>query len=625
MVINLHKKLISYLKLKFKLKMAELTNLQQECDEAYNNGDPLITDEEYDAIFGDNTAHHNLKGFNAELPIWMGSLDKKRNRKSLNAWLNKKSNNFVISAKLDGISALYDPHRNKLYTRGNGKLGTDISRFINYLDMTKISPQVENKVLIRGELIMSTDIFNKKYKQCFKNSRNLVSGQFSKNIINEEIIKDINFIPYEFIYTQSKQLPISEQLSLLGIWSFPRKTTEPFHSSVKRLKQNSLLPWFKTNKNEITQDFLIKILDKWTKDCIFAIDGLVVTEDCLYERNIKDNPKYAIAFKREVDIESCLSTVTDITWEVSRWGLIKPVVNIEPVNISGVTISKCTGHNAKYIVDNKIGNGAQIICVRSGDVIPKIISVVKPSDNINLPVNTWKGVDLYTDQETDTVEIKTLTNVFSSIDVKYVNTKTVEKMYNTCGLNTFIKMLNCTQEDLEPVFKQKSATRIISEIQALKSRSLKLHVLVGASGVLGYGLGAKRVESLFSSLPTLRNKDFKTVPTMEEVCKVEGFAQKMAEKVVNNFPMLANFIEICLQNGLSFDEWNTDENITGGHKTKICLSGFRDKTLEMKYEVLSSVTKQCDLLVCKSFEKETLKIIKAKELGIKIILLQDLQ
>ena len=58
---------------------------------------------------------------------------------------------------------------------------------------------------------------------------------------------------------------------------------------------------------------------------------------------------------------------------------------------------------------------------------------------------------------------------------------------------------------------------------------------------------------------------------------------------------------------------------------KICLSGFRNKELEKKYTVLPSVTKECEVLVCKSFEKETGKMTKAKKLGVKMILLVEFE
>ena len=120
--------------------MENLRNTAQRiADEAYEAGNPIMSDAVYDATFGDASTHYELDiktGQTTPLPLWMGSLDKKRDEKALDTWLDKTcTDNFVISAKLDGISALYDPENNKLYTRGNGETGCDISRFIKHLDL----------------------------------------------------------------------------------------------------------------------------------------------------------------------------------------------------------------------------------------------------------------------------------------------------------------------------------------------------------------------------------------------------------------------------------------------------------------------------------------------------------
>jgi len=246
------------------------------------------------------------------------------------------------------------------------------------------------------------------------------------------------------------------------------------------------------------------------------------------------------------------------------------------------------------------------------------------------------------DENDDTIEIKTLTNIFSNLNVKHINTKTIEKMYTECGLNTFPKILNCTKDELQPVFKDKSANRIVIGMTDLKSRSAKVCVVVGAAGVLGFGLGAKRVENLFKCLPTLRSGDWETVPTVEDVCRVDGFAKKMAERVVQCFPMMTSFLRLCVDNGIQLESIEDPTVITEDHekrdllpqpeeqrnperKMKICLSGFRNKELEKKYTVLPSVTKECEVLVCKSFEKETGKMTKAKKLGVKMILLVEFE
>ena len=601
-------------------------------DNAYESGSPIMNDQEYDAIFGDTSTHHELEIRNGqELPLWMGSLDKKRDEKALKTWLDKTcADKLVISAKLDGISALYNPEDNKLYTRGNGTIGNDISRFIKHLDL-KHAMERANEVMklmleansehtwnntplkpyVRGELIMKNEVFNLKYSSEFKNSRNLVSGQFAKKLINKDIISDIHFVPYEIIIKgMQQQCPPSEQL-------------------IKSL----LLPWVEMKRSEITIDTLTQLLDSW-KDCSFALDGLVVTEDRMYTRNVSGNPKYSIAFKKEKSDQTAITSVISVTWNTSRWGYLKPVVNVEPVQLSGVTIRKCTGHNAKYISDNKIGPGAQIVCARSGDVIPFIVSVVQPSNNVTLPSSKWDGVNLRVeDNDCDIIEIKTLSKILLTLDVKHVNICTITKMYTNCKLTTFAKIINCTKEDLYPTFKNASADRIVTEMSKLKSKHVKVHVLVGAAGVLGFGLGVKRVEKLFEYLG-----NWDTIPTVNDVCKVGGFEKKTAEKVINCFPDMITFLKTCINAGLKIDNGSSSNSNSNSNSSsssssssssksmkKICLSGFRNDDLEKKYNVLPRVTKECDVLVCKSFKKVTRKMENAKKLGINMVLFDEFQ
>lgn len=595
-----------------------MNNLQRIADENYLNGKPIMSDDVYDATFGDSSTHHELTGHNAKLPMWMGSLDKKRDEKSLKLWLNKtKTDTFVISAKLDGISALYDPLDNKLFTRGDGQTGCNISKFIKHLDLSiakagakKVLAKSEKskiyitKAYVRGELVMANDVFQLKYNDDFKNPRNLVAGQFSKKIINTSIIADIHFVPYEII-----------------ISSVPQQLTPS-----DQIRTSPMLPWIEIEKSDVNVDELTKLFDDWSNDCVFAMDGLVVTENRMYSRCIKDNPGYAIAFKKETNVVTAVSTVRSITWATSRWGLLKPVINIEPVHLSGVVISKCSGHNAKYILDNKIGPGAQIVCVRSGDVIPYILSITQPSKNVTLPSSKWKGVDLYAEEniDDDKIEIKTLTNLFSQLYVKHISLKTIEKMYIECKLDTFPKMLNCTKDDLYPIFKDKSADRIVKEMANLKRKQVDVSLIVGASGVLGYGLGESRVMKLFARLPSLRSGDLESVPTVKDVCRV-GFSEKSAENIVRYFPMMIRFIEVCVENGIRVSGIDGDNDEFPAIKRKICLSGFRNKKLERKYDVLSTVTEKCELLVCKSFAKETSKMTKAKGLDIDMVLLSDFE
>ena len=75
-----------------------------------------------------------------------------------------------------------------------------------------------------------------------------------------------------------------------------------------QLQRSSLLPWIEMKRPDVSVESLTKLLDDWTADCDFAMDGLVVSED----RMSSGNPKYSIAFKKETGTETAISTVTSV-------------------------------------------------------------------------------------------------------------------------------------------------------------------------------------------------------------------------------------------------------------------------------------------------------------------------
>ena len=101
---------------------------------------------------------------------FMGSMDKiKPDTKALPNWQQKYDGPYVLSVKLDGVSGLYTTMEDipKLYTRGNGKVGQDVSHLIPFLKLPK-----ERGIVIRGEFIMKRSVYDEKYKSSSANSRN---------------------------------------------------------------------------------------------------------------------------------------------------------------------------------------------------------------------------------------------------------------------------------------------------------------------------------------------------------------------------------------------------------------------------------------------------------------------
>jgi NAD-dependent DNA ligase len=610
-----------------------MKNFKNKCDIAYDLGNPIIIDSAYDSLFGCNASSvstSNEETQNVILPFWMGSLDKIKTEKALSLWLRKNlADTFVVSCKLDGISALF--HKNKLFTRGNGLKGSNISTFLNNLNIKTNIPAILNDEMgttasLRGELVMKKSVFEKKYNKKFKNSRNLVAGQFTKKEIDSSIIKDIDFIAYEVINGKQELLP-SVQFNLIN---------NNFLDNV--------FPVQIIDRNDLAIDNLNNLFNKLVKSLDYTIDGLVITANELYTRNTSGNPKYSFAFKKQTETTSATAIVTKVQWTLSKYGIYIPVVHINPVELSGCIISKLTGHNAKYIVENKIEEDAEIVCVRSGDVIPYIVEITKPSEKtISLPTGYWEGVHIkrLSNNTNSEVEIKILTFLLVKLDVKNINIKTIEKLYNyfcsteqNSGIDIFFKIIDTSLLPTE-LFRIKTHSKIIYEIVNLKSRVIQLSTLISASGLLGYGLSDKRIELLLTHLPNFLNYQ----PSMKELCHIDGFSSKLAQKIIDNYFSVINFIQIC-QGKLNIIGLNIIDDLTISStisstsvirsgsspdtqkKIKICLSGFRDKTLNDNYLILNSVTKDCEFLVIDNVERkvdDTIKVKQARKLNIPII------
>ena len=172
----------------------------------------------------------------------------------------------------------------KLFTRGNGKVGQDISHAIPYLNL----PTKKN-ITIRGELIMTKKKFNKNWSKKFGNARNMIAGTANAKESFPERWADIDFIAYEVI---QPQLIPSEQFKFLK----------------KNMKSSGTV--INTKKTNISNDILSKYLTTWREDYKYDIDGVIVVDDHEYPRTSK-NPKHAFAFKMVLSDQVVESKVVD--------------------------------------------------------------------------------------------------------------------------------------------------------------------------------------------------------------------------------------------------------------------------------------------------------------------------
>jgi len=565
-----------------------------------------------------------------KLPFWLGSADKITPDESdvLKRWLLRNpESDLVISEKLDGVSGLLVIRDGvkKLYTRGNGLNGGDISYLIPYFSIPEKLPDIS----IRGELIIEQCIFDKKYLytgsrenykktkstgngfgRTYKNSRSMVSGLISAKTVREGL-RDISFVTYEII----------------GNGEMPKPQ--------KQFKQLKKLG-FKTAMNIRLGKIDIEILEKTHKSfkeqTEFEIDGIIIQSNIPYDRNISGNPKYSFAFKMR-DTENIAETnVLDIEWSISRYGQIVPVAVFETVTLSGADLSRASLHNASNLVKRKIGPGSRIVVTRSKDVIPFILDVIKTSDTLKMPSKTelnglgykWdeNKVHLIVNGNMGIMDIKLFNSFFSKLNIKHVSEATITKIYNK-GYKTLISIIGITKKQLLEIdgIKEKSADRILKNIK-LGLQDITVSLLLGSSSVFGIGIGRKRIDALLTDIPDIL-KLYKTISPKEllqKIISIEGFSEIMAGKIVENIENADKFVEM-IKPYCSFKiETRVSNSLVG---KKFVMSGFRDKLLEKQIierggKVVGTVSKKTNGLIVIDKEKITSKITKAKASAVKI-------
>ena len=450
----------------------------------YYNQEPLLSDNAYDIIkeyiehkFPKNVEVGNIGAMpitrnKANLPYEMGSMDKiKPDTDAIAGWKQKYTGPYVVSCKLDGVSGLYTTEGDvpKLYTRGNGKIGQDVSHLIPILGLPK-----KKGIVVRGEFIMPKSVFNDKYKTTFANARNLVAGIVNKQSIDEKT-SDLHFVTYEVIVPSVKP---SEQMKTLQDTGF----------------ENVLYKEVESVTNEALSDLLID----WRANYIYEIDGVIVADDKIYPR-ISGNPDHAFAFKMILSGQMAEAKVVDVIWTPSKDGYLKPRVQIEPLQLGGVKIEYATGFNAAFIQQHKIGIGALIQIIRSGDVIPHIMSVTTPADEAKMPSVPYKWNKTHVDVMLEdvgsdvVVREKNITKFFKDIGVDGLAGGNVIRII-AAGFDSVPKIIHMTKADFLKVegFKEKLATKIYNGIRE-KLDAAPLVTIMSASNLFGRGFSDKKM------------------------------------------------------------------------------------------------------------------------------------
>lgn len=379
--------------------------IKHQAQKYYNDGSSELSDSEFDALvdelrvenpesellnvgWGYSVDQDNTPGekVNHKYGV-VGSLDKCHNAKELGSEF--LGDTCDVSLKLDGISvALYYEQGAlvRALTRGDGYTGIDITNKIKV-----INPVAANELIpgftgcIRGEILMSFAKFEqlKQIDENAKNPRNSTAGIIGADDPGDQKLKLLDVIVYSII---GDECGLTDNFSVFDMREFLEQTKWPTAPHKKLLIDSVNL-----------QHEMDKLKTEWYSE--YPADGIVITKSTLKN-------EYSISLKAKAfkfPAEAKVTTVKEVKFELTKSRKMTPVVYVDPVELSGTTVIKCHGYNAKYIKDNHIVCGTKVLLRKSGEIIPQIVSVIQESKApVILPDScphcqsklVWSGVDL---------------------------------------------------------------------------------------------------------------------------------------------------------------------------------------------------------------------------------------
>lgn len=597
---------------------------------AYYNSEPLLTDAEFDKLedsikrldpqwkeFQKTGVKVADKKVEVPLEEYMPSLNKMYPEavdKFYNRPSSKKVKNWIWMDKLDGTSlqlVYYRGEPTRLITRGDGTLGGDISFFISHLVKMKLIPSripVQERVVFRIEGLMDTYVFEKTWASKFENIRNMVNGLFNRKDMHPAL-KHVSLV---VLGVYGKTLP--EGLKKAETWGFDIVV---HHEVTSLVSDKAHLTAALKNRRAYSG---------------YEMDGLVVApSDWVMNYDDAEKPKALIAFKFNDDEGATEVKVLEEIWTKTRLNRWSCKVRIPPTKMDGVTVQNATAHNPQWMKERGIGKGAIIKVLRSGGVIPKIVSVVKAGKFQGPPGEYEERGRFFYGVETDKVsEVRALHHFLKTMGVELLAQKSVARMYDA-GYTTAAQYVEIAvtgrkrdaaaaahfhKAGFGPVESAKKVQQLVKAF----SGPVSLKMLMVASGSFE-SIGEKKLASLeeqgvaMAAMLKWKVKDW----TNMEISELEGFKDKTVASLMNGvyqfktwFESIKDMIEVNGDLPAPKAKRQIKGKLTG---IKVAFTSYRDKEQEAQIvslggEVVAYSTKM-DVLLYKTGAKFVAKIEKA--------------
>lgn len=640
-------------------KLERLKWLTQEVNKHNKNyyvyDNPTISDAEYDKLYDELLALEKELNFSFpdsptsrvgddvlskfekrkhEFPLY--SLNKVKDFSDLGKWISDMQNDsgkqdldFSLEYKYDGLKVVleYDGGRYKTATtRGNGKIGEDVTLQVKTIRSVPMNIPFKKRLIVQGECMMTNKAFEEYNKTAdipLKNPRNGVAGAVRNLDPRETAKRKLDFFCYDISFVEDYNI----------------KSQKDMHDFI--LDQGFLTgDYFKIIKNLKQAELEIEKIDKTKEHLDVMIDGMVlkvndssIREDIGYTNKF---PKWAIAYKfKPIELSTNLKNVV---WQVGRTGKITPIAILDPIELSGATVSRATLNNTQDIERKQISINSRVFVRRSNEVIPEVMGLAEKSDDAieiiapkycpscNSELKTI-GANLFCVNHKHCYEqiVDRLTQFVSrnAFNIEGLSEKTLNQLYQKFDLSYPYELFTITESMLSQLegFKEKKINNLINSLE--KSKNIDWSNFIFSLGILYVGDKTAFVLSKkYNSIEELKSATF------EELISIDDVGEIVANSIIeyfqdkDNLTNIDKLIELGVK--INFSNNNTEENYFT-NKTIVltgALSSFSRPELTkilLSYgaNVTSSVSKKTDLVI--AGKDAGSKLDKARDLNIEII------
>ncbi len=549
----------------------------------------------------------------------MLSLDKCYDPDTLQKWADKFAGDVVMTPKVDGVAASLRYEDGRLIvaaTRGSGTVGEDITANVLRIPSVPKHIPVERPVEVRGEIYLPLSKFAL-VKDQFANPRNTAAGALKNKNADRSEAMGLCFLAYDaLIDGATRQI---EKFAQLAQWGFTPV-------------EHALLP-----KDGMQAGYERYVARRAELD--YEIDGVVFRADRLDEAArlgaTSHHPRYAIAYKLQGD--SATTHLRQVEWSVSRSGALTPVGIVDPVVLSGATVTRISLHNWGLVQSKKLSINAEVVAMRRGGVIPYLEAVVTPGDTEIVPPATCPSCDSPVRVEGDFVfcgsatgcrmtAVGELAHYANTVGIEGFGEVWLETLVDAGLLHTPADFYRLRAADLIEFDRmgETLAQKLVDRVQA--RREIPLAVFLQSLGVPHLGRTASQTLARhFRTLRAVREAK------IEDLVGLPKFGELLATKVAEGLGARAHLVDALLAAGVSATDDPGAPAATGegplagksflftGTLAQMTRDEAQEKVAALGGKAASGVSKHLSYLVVGDEGKAGSKLQKARDAGVTVL------